>query len=161
VGTPDANGQAARSTGRIRFTVHPGDVAISAAISDVRCRTAAIGGCDAALGDYAGALVTQFSLQISDKFNGGSAAESATVKTIPSFQTPFLILLPCATTADPGTGSTCAVATSVDAILPNAVVEGDRATWALGRIELWDAGEDGNPASDDNTLLAVQGLFVP
>jgi hypothetical protein len=36
-----------------------------------------------------------------------------------------------------------------------------RRTWALGQVQLWDAGADGNLATDDNTLFAVQGLFVP
>jgi Tol biopolymer transport system component len=161
IGTPDANGQAARSTGRFRLETQQADVAISAAFSDVRCRSAAIAGCDGALADYEGTLVAQFSIQLTDDFNGGSGAEAATVRAIPSFQTPFLLALPCAATVDPGAGATCATTTSVEALLPNAVVEGTRATWELGRIEIWDAGEDGNPASDDNILFAVQGLFVP
>jgi hypothetical protein len=32
---------------------------------------------------------------------------------------------------------------------------------AIGRIQLWDAGEDGNINTDDNTLFAAPGLFVP
>jgi hypothetical protein len=170
IGTPDSNGQPAASTGRIRFAVLAGnpatsadeaDVAVSAAITDVRCRAAVIAGCEAALGDYSAPLVVHIPLKITDERNGGSAAEAATTRDIPSYQTPLPVAVPCLPTAGPGPGSTCAVDTTIDALVPNAIEEGARATWELGRIEVYDSGPDGNPASYDNGSFEAPGLFVP
>ncbi len=169
VGTPDANGALASSIGRARVEVRPGDpgtaadeadVAFTTSISDVRCRAGGIVGCDGTLADYTGTLRENFSLQATDEFNGGTGKEAATLQGFESFQLPFVIALPCAATAGDA-GSTCSVNTTVDALAPELATEGKRTTWQLGRIELWDAGEDGNPSSDDNTLFAVQGVFVP
>ena len=50
----------------------------------------------------------------------------------------------------------------MDAIVPGSVKEGKRAIWALSRIELYDGGADGDGSTtDDNTLFATQGLFIP
>ena len=43
----------------------------------------------------------------------------------------------------------------------NITPEGKRSTWAIGQVQLWDSGPDGNINSDDNTLFAVQGVFIP
>jgi hypothetical protein len=170
VGTPDANGRTAASIGRARIDVLPGDpatpadeadAAFTTSIGDVRCRAGGIVGCAGALEDFTAALREVFSIQITDKFNGGSSAEAATVKAFPTFQMPFMISVPCVATSDPGKGAACSVATTLDAIAPEVVTEGRRGTWELGQIQLWDAGEDGSPSSDDNTLFAVQGVFVP
>jgi TolB protein len=169
VGTPDANGQAARSIGNAALaaiTGNPGtaadeaDIRLSTEITDVRCRAAGAPGCDAALADYTGGLREMFGANITDGNNGGLGTETAT-GTFPSYQPPLMIVVPCVATADTAIGATCSVDTTADAILPGVIREGMRATWALGRIEIWDAGEDGNPISDDNTLFAVQGVFVP
>ena len=58
-------------------------------------------------------------------------------------------------------GSTCAVSTSLEAIVPGAVKEGKRAVWQMGQIQVYDGGADGNPATGPNTLFARQGVFVP
>jgi TolB protein len=168
VGTPDANGQAAQSIGRATLKAMPGDptnsvdeadARLTTSITDVRCRAGGIPGCDAPLGDYVGALREMFALTITDNYNGGLGTESAT-GSFPSYQPPLEIILPC--TATPGTeGAVCAVDTTADALVPGAIKEGVRTSWQLGRIEVWDSGEDGSPYSDDNTLFAVQGLFVP
>ena len=72
-------------------------------------------------------------------------------------------------TADPAVGSTCVVTTTVDALVGGApgeilpwVREGRRAIWQLDQLAVYDGGEDGFIESrDDNTVLAVQGVFVP
>ena len=78
--------------------------------------------------------------------------------------------MPCTETADPAIGSTCAVTTSANTLVPQSiprpspdfVSEGRRAIWQLGQISVWDGGEDGFiESTDDNTVLAVQGVFVP
>jgi WD40-like Beta Propeller Repeat len=170
VGTPDANGQAARFVGRARLTSLLGDpsttedeadVRVAVSVSDVRCRVGGIGGCDAPLADYSASLRGTFDLTITDKDNGGSGVESATVTTIPYWQPAIPLTVSCVPTPDPAVGSSCALATTAEAIAGNVAREGKRSIWAIGRIQLWDAGEDGNLSTDDNTLFATQGLFVP
>ena len=41
-------------------------------------------------------------------------------------------------------------------------LEGDRAIWQLGQVQLFDGGVDGDAeTAADNTLFATQGIFVP
>jgi hypothetical protein len=171
MGTPDANGAQAASLGRAMIIALPGDpftttadeadVRFQTTITDVRCRGAAVPGCEGGpLSDYTGSLREMFSLAIEDKYNGGSATDTARGPTFSPYQMPFMLTIPCTATAtDPG--ATCTIDTTADSLIPGVVIERKRAQWELGRIEVWDAGEDGNPASDDNALFAVQGLFVP
>jgi hypothetical protein len=169
-GTPDANGQGARFVGRARLTPIPGDpstpqdeadLRVRITVTDVRCQTGGFPGCDAPLSDYSGALRGTFDLQITDHDNGGSGVESATTETIPYWHPALPITVPCTPTADTSVGSTCAVDTTADAIAGDVTPEGERSTWAIGQVELWDSGPDGNLGTDDNTLFAVQGVFVP
>jgi WD40-like Beta Propeller Repeat len=171
VGTPDANGQGTRSLGRAVLKPLPGDedtvqdeadIQLHVSASDVRCRAGGVAGCDAPLGDYSGSLREMFDLTITDKLNGGSNAESATVKPFPWFAPVAQIIVPCAPTPDPAIGSTCVLDTTIEALAGNLLPEGKRSTWAIDRIQLWDPGADGSHAIvDDNTLFARQGLFVP
>ena len=39
--------------------------------------------------------------------------------------------------------------------------QGKRAVWQLGQIQVLDGGPDGAAATADNSLFAVQGVFVP
>ncbi len=39
--------------------------------------------------------------------------------------------------------------------------EGKRAIWELGQIEVSDGGSDGLASTEDNTVFARQGVFVP
>jgi hypothetical protein len=150
VGTPDSNGKGAKSLGHLRVTTLTGnpatpadeaDVRVLGNITDVRMRSG--------LSDYTGDLEARFTIQITDKNNtphpGGPGA--ATVE-------PFTqsLSIPCTGTADTTVGSTCQLDTTVEALLPGAVVEKRRAIWELGAIRVHDGA--GN-------LFLTQGLFVP
>ncbi len=109
--------------------------------------------------DYAGEVQASVVLRITDRDNAlspGGGSDAATVIDI-----PFPVNAACAPTADPLVGSTCAVSTSLEAIVPGAVKEGKRAVWQMGAIEVYDGGADGDPATADNTLFARPGVFVP
>jgi hypothetical protein len=71
------------------------------------------------------------------------------------------VTVPCAGTADTTVGATCAITTTVDAVLPGTVSEGKRAIWELGQIEVLDGGSDGLASTEDNTVFARQGIFAP
>jgi hypothetical protein len=45
--------------------------------------------------------------------------------------------------------------------MPSAVVQSDRTIWQLGQIEVLDGGADGQASTNDNTVFARQGVFVP
>jgi len=152
VGTPDANGKPADSTGWVLLKViscpacaNPlpnADVRITTSITDVRN--------SAALDDYTGNLNGRLSLRITDHFNAASGGDpltdSATVE-----DTPFKFDVPCTATSE-DSGSTCMVDTSANALVPGSVRDGDRAVWELGAVGLYDAG---------GGLFATQGVFVP
>jgi hypothetical protein len=58
-------------------------------------------------------------------------------------------------------GSTCAITTSMTAVTPSAVRDGDRMIVQLDQVQVSDGGPDGAISTADNDLFAVQGLFVP
>ncbi len=76
--------------------------------------------------------------------------------------TGIAIEMPCAQTGATTIGSTCATTTTVEAVVPGSVKEGLRSIWELGQIPVDDGGADGQAeTTGDNTLFAVEGLFVP
>jgi hypothetical protein len=158
VGTPDANGQAASSVGFARLGVRPGnpltdadeaDAAVVVNVTDVRRRSG--------LGDYTGELALRLPLRITDRDNGGTATtDYGTVQ-----DTALNIPVPCIATGSTTVGSTCDLSTSVEAVVPGAANEGERAIWALDKLQVFDGGADGVASTAPNTLFAVQGVFVP
>jgi uncharacterized repeat protein (TIGR01451 family) len=160
VGTSDANGQPANSVGSVRFDVMPGilsspldeaDVGVSLNITDVRRK--------ADLLDYTGNVQGGFNLRITDRWNNVPAGGGTTPATVVDI--PFPLGANCSVTPDPTIGSTCSLATTIDAIVPNAVKEGQRAVWEIGQLTVSDGGPDGNVGTAPNTLFARQGVFVP
>jgi hypothetical protein len=148
VGTPDANGQAAGSTGSLRLDVVPGDVRVAGGVTDVRNK--------ADLSDYTGELQARLTLRVTDRLSGTSGSDPAT-----SVDTPLMITIPCVATST-AAGGTCSVATTANAVLPGVVPDGRRSIWELGPVTVFDGGADGIASTaSDNTLFAGQGLFVP
>jgi hypothetical protein len=150
VGTPDANGRPARLRANVRINPLRGlpstpadeaDVRLRATVNDVRLRSD--------LSDYTGDLELRLALQITDRDNtphpGGPGP--ATVQEL-THSHP----LPCSATADTTVGSTCQFDTTIEALVPGAVKELQRAIWELKRIAIHDGA--GN-------LFLTQGIFVP
>jgi len=156
-GTPDANGQQANFSGYVRYGARPGDpltpaneadVLVKASLTDVRNRSD--------LSDYQGELQVHTGLRITDRQSGSSGSDPAT-----GLDTDFPVTVPCTATASTATGSTCAVSTTLDALVPGAVVEGKRASWELGQVQVWDGGASGVAGASDARLFADEGIFVP
>ena len=156
VGTPDANGQPAKSTAYVRFDVQAGnpatpvdeaDIALNLSASDVRLASD--------LSDYTGTLSAEPTLRVTDKDNtprpGGPGPG-----TVTDFMLPFSA--PCVATADATIGARCTASTSVEALAPGAVKEKTRAIWQLERFEVGDGGPQASPV---NRPFLVPGLFVP
>jgi hypothetical protein len=158
VGTANANGQAANSTGSLKFAVKPGDpttaadeadIALTASVTDVRRQTD--------LSDYTGELQANVRLRFTDQASGPAADESATVQ---DFIYEFTV--PCQATVSTTIGATCAVTTSADALQPGTIREGARTLWQLGQVTLLDGGPDGLASTAaGNTEFETQGVFVP
>ena len=158
VGTPDANSRTANMVGSVRFGVISGDpgtpadeadVMIQTNVTDVRLK--------AGLDDYTGELEGRVSLRITDRLSGPGQNEAATMT-----DTPFAFAVPCTATSGTGNvGANCALTTTADAVVPGLVVELKRTIWQMGDVELRDGGADGVASTQNNTLFARQGVFVP
>ena len=157
VGTFDANGQPANSIGTVRYGAASGNPATPADEADVRFYLR-LGDVRRAsdLSDYTGELELRTEIRLTDRASGPGADERATVEEF-----DFPVAVPCAATADTTIGGLCEIATTAEAIMPGAVTEGARSIWELGQISVNDGGPDGLAATQDNTLFAVQGVFVP
>lgn len=156
VGTEDANGDLAESTGSVRLRLLEGDkwavgdqadVAVDARITDVRSM--------GTRADYEGELLLDLGLRITDRGSGPPERDAAT-----GLPAGVAVTLPCVATAE-AEGATCGIATSMDAVAPGSVLEGSRAIWEIGQVQVFDGGSDGVAATTPNALFATQGLFVP
>jgi hypothetical protein len=162
VGTPEANGQAANSAGRITMKVQTeapidltngdqSDVTFTGQITDVRDKQT--------LADYTGELRASFGLRLTDRSNGTN-----TVRFHPATaaDASFGFSFGCASDPSPSIGGTCSIATSADAAVPGITPEFKRAIWQLGQVEVYDGGSDGDgDTTGDNTLFMTQGVFAP
>ena len=161
VGTPDANGAAAKSTGLLTakavgeapIDLNNGDqtdIAFTVSITDVRDKqTPTL--------DYSGELRAAFNLRLTDRYSGPGLIHPATAT-----DTIFAFTIPCAVTVDPAVGSTCSTSTSADAVMPGITPEFTRAVWEVGQVQVYDGGSDGDgDTTGDNTLFMTQGLFAP
>jgi hypothetical protein len=124
------------------------DVRFTVSVTDVRRRSD--------LADYTGQLQLDTEIRITDRLNGSSPVDTGTASDL-----PFPVTVPCAVTADAAIGSTCAITTTADSVLPGTVREVKRTMWQVGRIALRDGGPDGLAATPDNSVFATQGVFVP
>jgi uncharacterized repeat protein (TIGR01451 family) len=157
VGTLDSNGAAANSVGSARLDVVVGNPATTADEADVRV---ALGITDVRkksdLSDYTGELQADADVRITDRRNGPGEDEAATTQDI-----RFPITFGCTGTADGSVGSTCALTTTFDAVVPGALREEDRSNWQFGAVNVLDGGPDGIASTAPNTLFATQGIFAP
>jgi hypothetical protein len=149
VGTPDSNGRAAASVGSLRYTVTGAstatpDLKIDVSITGVLNKTV--------LTPYGGELSADGGLRITDGNNipnpGGPGP--GTVQ-----DTSFPVTVPCS-------GSSCAISTTANAVMPGSVAGGNRTVWQLGQVKVYDGGSDGLASTTvDNTLFMDQGVFTP
>ena len=76
----------------------------------------------------------------------GSAAIPATATDV-----RFPLTTPCTPTAATDIGSTCSLDTTLDALIPGAVVERQRTILQLGQVRVVDGGPDGDTATGSPT----------
>jgi hypothetical protein len=165
VGTNDANGVSPTSKSSVKWRVVVGnaateaneaDVQVIMAINDVRN--------EGTLTDYTGRLGVRMDLQMTDQRNAPEMPEAGTSKT-----QPLEVSVQCTTTASTTTGGACIQTTSLNAVLPGAVIERRRASWALGTTIVRDAGANGTGyaacpptcGDGDEKDFMRQGIFIP
>jgi hypothetical protein len=165
VGTNDANGVSPTSKSSVKWKVVVGnaateaneaDVLVEMAINDVRNQTG--------LTDYTGRLGVRMDLQMTDQRNASEMPEAGTSKTL-----PLEVSVQCTTTASTTTGGSCIQTTSLNAVLPGAVIERKRASWVLGQTIVRDAGANGTGyaacpptcGDGDEKDYMRQGIFIP
>jgi serine protease AprX len=160
VGTPDANGKGANSTGFVQLKtvgespINPNngdqaDVQITAELTDVRKRSD--------LSDYTGELRGVVGLRITDRISSPGQLVPATAADL-----NLGFTIGCAATTDPATGASCNVATSADTLAAGTVLEGRRAIWEVSQVDVFDGGADNDgDTTGDNTRFATQGLYAP
>jgi len=169
VGTPDANGAPANSTGLLKMKVQVGtpgppedsDIILMGSLTDLRCNTStACGSANAAAGpDYTGSIQGTATIRISDHWNAiaaGGGPDPATMVDV-----PFPVDTTCVSTAATTIGSTCTINTSANAVVPQSVKDGKRANIEVGAVQINDGGVDGITATTPNGRFATAGLFVP
>jgi hypothetical protein len=158
IGTADSNGAPTKSIGSVRLDTTVGDPSTPADEADLQLKTSVTDVRNKSdLSDYGGELQTAISMRITDKLNGSVPVDPGTVQDI-----PFSYTVPCSPTSDTTVGSTCAVATTADSLVPGTITEGKRAIWEVGQVQLYDGGADSVASTTaDNTLFETQGVFVP
>jgi Tol biopolymer transport system component len=153
VGTGDANGAPTNMTGFVRYETIVGDpspqadeadLGLRVEITDVRVK--------GSLADYAGEVEAQAQTRMTDH-EGAITATAADVR--------FPLTTQCSPTADTTIGSTCSLTTTLDTLIPGAVVERARTMLQLGQVRVVDGGTDGDTATEPNTVFLRQGLFIP
>ena len=109
------------------------------------------------LSEYTGELRSEVTVRRTDRDGLGFAPHST------SMDFPFGFTVPCIPT--PGSSldaSSCVSFTSVNAVIPLAVKDTNRAVWALDKLRVYDGGPDEDADTDaDNSLFMTQGVFVP
>jgi predicted NUDIX family NTP pyrophosphohydrolase len=170
IGAPDANGAAANSVGSVLLKVIAGgagppedsDVAIEVNVTDVRCRAGVLtcGATNSQGGaDYTGELTPNAAFRLTDANNGGGS-DRATVQD-QVLAGSAQVQVPCTATASTSIGATCAWTTTLDAVNPGIVLDGKRAVWQLGQVEVLDGGSDGEASTTPNSRFLVQGIYAP
>jgi hypothetical protein len=171
VGTPDANGVPAQSVASARLAAVAGDpgtpadeadVQIGVAMTDVRCAGASAACPGGAVSAFSGTMLLTANMRLTDRLNGSPGP--GTMRTI-GLHVPFT----CAPTADPTIGSSCALSTTMDAVTPGAVPEGQRSIWEFGDVQVWDPGPNGTGYANcpptcgngDEAAFMRQGVFIP
>jgi Tol biopolymer transport system component len=148
IGIGDGNPALARSVGHVLVRVIAGDVPIALNITNVMSLSD--------LSDYTGELEGRLQLRITDRQNGPAQGEEGTTEDL-----GLTFPANCVATSSTLDGATCSASTSANALVPGFATDGKRVVIAIDRVRVFDGGPDGDADTPDNSLFAVQGIFVP
>jgi arylsulfatase A-like enzyme len=142
------------------------DVSLSVTLTDVRCVSAGAG-CALAGSGYSGQVLLDERLRQTDSSNGASSEDPGTVQDF-----DFSLPISCTISSLPPMGSSCSIATTLDALVPNYVKEKKRTIMDLQSLAVNDAGPDGTLTpgsgacpptcgSGDEKVFMREGVFAP
>ena len=154
-GVGDGDPALSRSVGSMRFAVIRG-VPGSPDDSDVRTQLSLSNVMRVSdLSEYTGELRARVNVRLTDLGTGSTDPQTTQVFA-------FEFDVPCLPTTEPLDKSLCSTTTSIDSVIPGAVAEGRRSIWALDQVKVYDGGPDEDAdTTADNSLFAVQGVFIP
>lgn len=130
------------------------DVGISLSLTDVRCLGAAFSqACGAPNNgtgpDYYGQVQASTQIRVTD--------QEGTISDLPLAPT-----FACnATDGATYVGSDCGGSSSMNALVPGSIRDGRRMVMQVSEVQVFDGGQDGDPATPGNTVFADPGVFVP
>ena len=155
VGTSDANGAPANMEGNVRFKTDVGDPTTPEDTADVEYRLDVRDvRMQGTLLDYTGELESRMTVSVIDRTGSPGGPAITTDFALP-------LTVPCASTPSLGIGATCALTTTIDTLIPGAIVERDRTVIQLSPVEVIDGGIDGDTATEPNSTFLRPGIFVP
>ena len=148
VGTLDANGVTPGFVGGIRFLVVTGNTNTDANEADVKTIFSMTDiRNNPSLSDFTGQLQVEVPLQITDSYNADENPEMGTAQSI-NLQIP----VNCTATADTSIGGACSINSTMNALIPGAVLENKRNNWQLGQVTVKDP---------NGSVFLRQGIWVP
>jgi Tol biopolymer transport system component len=127
------------------------NMTLRASLNDIRTA----GGADYVPNPVGTDLTLVTKLRITDRFNGGSLSDPATVQDF-----DYQLAINCTATAGPE-GSTCSLDPSADAITPDTIRENKATDMQVFRFRVNDAGTNGTRGDADDRTFAVQGIYIP
>jgi hypothetical protein len=172
VGSPDVNGLPATSANFVRLKARgapsapeDSDIEFKVQITDVHCKVTNAACPGAPLDDYVGKVLVRQVVRLTDRANGPSASESATIDGLP-------LEIPVDCVAFTGTeGGRCNVTTTLDTFYPGAVLDLKRGIWEWGDVTILDPGPNGTGVGagcqatgcgdGDEGVFMRQGVFIP
>jgi hypothetical protein len=163
-GTPDNNGLPANMASQVRLQMitTPPDMVLQASINDQYCKPAFAGACTntgESLNDYVGGLNVNIEFRLTDHWNSTSPGGGTDTATSIDFPIPWPVTC---TSVGPGTpGGQCTSSTTLNSLVPGAVLGGKRMSWEVVSLVVQDGGSDSNPATTPNDTWLVRGLFQP
>jgi hypothetical protein len=175
--------------GRVKFSVfctdsapvpcaNPGeqeDVLVRLTLRDVRCAAPLGPGLCDIDNDYLGQVMLGVPVRITDHANGDPAASCPVPKGDPPCVTatvqdiPLLAVSGCVAKPSPTLGAACNLQTTMNALTPGMVVEGQITVYEAGSILVLDPGTDGDLGAGcpptcgtgDERPFMAQGWFTP
>jgi hypothetical protein len=126
-------------TGNTNTDANEADVKTIFSMTDIRNNPS--------LSDFTGQLQVEVPLQITDSYNADENPEMGTAQSV-NLQIP----VNCTATADTSIGGACSINSTMNAIIPGAVLENKRNNWQLGQVTVKDP---------NGSVFLRQGLWVP
>ena len=115
--------------------------------------------------DFVGKLLLHTTIRLTDKFNGSPTVDAGTSSDLP-LDIPFA----CSATVSATVGALCNATTTLNSVVPGAVLDGKRAIWEFGDVVAWDPGPNGTGfepgcaptcGDGDESVFLRQGVAVP